>query len=172
LTGKILEIQKDVDGLRIKAEDLQGHVSGLELNTEHIMTYVEETFVSGDEFGQYRSEVEQTAKSFEQRFDLVEGSLDKTSAHIRSGLLDTNENGNPVYGIEVGQRDVVDGEETFNKFARFTADRMSFYDANDTEVSYIGDYKQVITNAKVLERLEVGKFVFDTSNGIALRWEG
>ena len=66
---------------------------------------------------------------------------------------------------------MVNGEETFNKYARFTADRLSFYDANDTEVSYIGDYKQVITNAKVLEKLEVGKFVFDTSNGIALRWE-
>jgi hypothetical protein len=171
LTGKILEIQKDVDGLRIKAEDLQGHVSGLELNTEHIMTYVEETFVSGDEFSQYRTEAEQTAESFEQRFTRVEGSLEETTAHIKSGLLDHKENGDPIIGIEVGQRDVVNGEETFNKYARFTADRLSFYDANDTEVSYIGDYKQVITNAKVLEKLEVGKFVFDTSNGIALRWE-
>jgi hypothetical protein len=171
LTGKILEIQADVEGLRVKAEDLEGHLGGLELTTDHFMTYVEETYVSGDEFSQYRTEGEQTAKSFEQRFTRVEGSLEETTAHIKSGLLDHKENGDPIIGIEVGQRDVVDGEETFNKYARFTSDRLSFYDANDTEVSYIGDYKQVITNAKVLEKLEVGKFVFDTSNGIALRWE-
>ena len=171
LTGKILEVQKDVEGLRVKAEDLEGHVSELELTTEHFMTTVEETYVSGDEFSQYRTEAEQTAESFEQRFKRVEGSIEETTAHIKSGLLDYKENGDPIIGIEVGQRDVVNGEETFNKYARFTADRLSFYDANDTEVSYIGDYKQVITNAKVLEKLEVGKFVFDTSNGIALRWE-
>ena len=171
LTGKILEVQKDIDGLRVKNEDLQGKLSGLELTTEHFKTYVEETYVSGDEFSKYRTESEQTAEAFEQRFERVEGSLDETSAHIKSGLLDRKENGDPVYGIEVGQRDVVNGVEKFNKFARFTADRLSFYDANDTEVSYISDYKQVITHAKVTGNLEVGKFVFDTSNGIALRWE-
>lgn len=171
LTGKVLEIQKDIDGLRVKAEDLQGKMSGLELTTEGIKTYVEETFVSGDEFSKYRTEAEQTAESFEQRFSRVEGSISETSAHIKSGVLDTKENGDPVVGIEVGQRDVVGGVETFNKFARFTSDRMSFYDANGTEVSYIGDYKQVITHAEVLGNLKVGKFILDTSNGIALRWE-
>ena len=171
LTGKVLEIQRTVDGLIVKNEDLQGKMSGLELTTEHFKTYVEESFVSGDDFGKYRTEAEQTAESFEQRFERVEGAIDETSAHIKSGLLDQREDGTPIIGIEVGQRDVVDGEVTFNKFARFTADRLSFYDANNMEVSYIGDYKQVITNAEVLENLKVGHFVFDTSNGIALRWE-
>jgi hypothetical protein len=172
LTGKILEIQKTIDGLYIKNEDLEGKVGGLELTTESFKTYVEDTFVSGDEFHQYRTESEQTVDSFEQRFERVEGEIDETRAHIKSGLLDRDGNGDPVYGIEVGQRNVVDGVETFNKFARFTADRLSFYDANNTEVSYISDYKQVITNAEVLENLKVGKFVWDTSNGMALRWEG
>jgi hypothetical protein len=172
LTGKILEIQKTIDGLYIKNEDLEGKVGGLELTTESFKTYVEDTFVSGDEFHQYRTESEQTVDSFEQRFERVEGEIDETRAHIKSGLLDRDGNGDPVYGIEVGQRNVVDGVETFNKFARFTTDRLSFYDANSTEVSYISDYKQVITNAEVLENLKVGKFVWDTSNGMALRWEG
>ena len=101
----------------------------------------------------------------------MEDSLDETSAHIKSGLLDHTESGDPIYGIEVGQRDIVGGVETFNKYARFTSDKMSFYDASGNEVSYIGDYKQVITHAEVIGNLKVGKFVFDTSNGLALRWE-
>ena len=171
LAGKVLEIQKSIDGLVIKNEDLEGKVSGLELDTEHFKTYVEETYVSGESFSKYRTEAEQTSQSFEQRFERVEESLDETSAHIKSGLLDHTESGDPVYGIEVGQRDIVNGVETFNKYARFTSDRMSFYDASGNEVSYIGDYKQVITHAEVLGNLKVGKFVFDTSNGLALRWE-
>ena len=171
LTGKILSIQQSVDGLKIKNEDLEGKVSGLELSTESLKTYVEESFVSNDEFHQYRTEAEQTADGFEQRFDRVEGDLKETKAHINSGLLGYTDDGNPIIGIEVGQRNTDDGVETFNKYARFTADRLSFYDANNTEVSYIGDYKQVITNAEILETLKVGKFVFDTSDGLALRWE-
>ncbi len=171
LTGKILSIQQSVDGLKIKNEDLEGKVSGLELSTESLKTYVEESFVSEDEFHQYRSEVEQTTDSIEQRFKRVEGDLYDSQAHIKSGLLDDSDPSAPVYGIEVGQRNVVGGVETFDKYARFTADRLSFYDAHDTEVAYISDYKQVITNADVLGNLKVGKFVFDTSNGLALRWE-
>ena len=171
LTGKVLSIQQSIDGLKIKNEDLEGKVSGLELTTESFKTYVEETFVSDDEFHRYRTEAEQTAEGFEQRFERVEGDIRETNAHINSGLLGHTDAGGPIYGIEVGQRNLVDGIETFDKYARFTADRLSFYDANNTEVSYIGDYKQVITNAEVLDTFKVGKFVFDTSNGLALRWE-
>ena len=171
LTGKVLSIQQSIDGLKIRNEDLEGKVSGLELTTESFKTYVEETFISNDEFHRYRTEAEQTAEGFEQRFERVEGDIRETNAHINSGLLGNTDAGDPIYGIEVGQRNLIDGVETFDKYARFTADRLSFYDANNTEVSYIGDYKQVITNAEVLDTFKVGKFVFDTSNGLALRWE-
>lgn len=171
LTGKILSIQQSVDGLKIKNEDLEGKVAGLELTTESFKTYVEETYVSDDEFHQYKSEMEQTAQRIEQRFTRVEGEMYESQANIRTGLLDDTDPAAPVYGVEVGQRNVVDGVTTFDKFARFTADRLSFYDAHNTEVAYIGDYKQVITNADVLGNLKVGKFVFDTSKGLALRWE-
>lgn len=172
LVGRVLEIKKSVDGLSVKNEDLAGKVAGLELSTESYKTYVENTFVSEGEFSSYRTESEQTAEGFEKRFERVEGDIDETKAHIKSGVLDHDENDNPIYGIEIGQRNTSDGVETFNKFARFTSDRLSFYDAGGTEVSYIGDYKQVITHAKVLGNLEVGKFVFDTKDGLVLRWEG
>jgi hypothetical protein len=66
----------------------------------------------------------------------------------------------------------VDGEEVFNKYARFISDRLSFYDQNDNEVAYISDYKLYITHLHVTESISHGGFVTDTSDGIAIKWEG
>lgn len=94
------------------------------------------------------------------------------NGNIYSGIIEYADSGEAIVGIEIGQTTNIDGKETFNKFARFTADRLSFYDANSVEVAYISDYKLVITNAWVKETLEIGnqdsKFVLDTSDGIAL----
>lgn len=104
--------------------------------------------------------------------DDLYGSTIGTEAYLKSGLLYYDDNGVPVYGLEIGQTNTVDDVETFNKFARFTADRLSFYDADDTEVAYVSDYKLVITNAEIKGTLKIGGFILDTSNGLALRWEG
>ena len=104
--------------------------------------------------------------------DSITAILVDVQAYIKSGLLFYDDNGVPVYGLEIGQTNTVNGVETFNKYARFTSDRLSFYDANDTEVAYISDYKLVITNAEIKGTLKTGGFVWDTSNGIALKWEG
>lgn len=104
--------------------------------------------------------------------DDLYGSTIGTEAYLKSGLLYYDDNGVPVYGLEIGQTNTVDDVKIFNKFARFTADRLSFYDANDTEVAYVSDYKLVITNAEIKGTLKIGGFILDTSNGLALRWEG
>lgn len=91
---------------------------------------------------------------------------------VYSGIIEYASTGEAIVGIEIGQSTKVNGQETFNKFARFTADRLSFYDANSVEVAYISDYKLVITNAWVKEDLEIGnddsRFIFDASDGLAL----
>lgn len=105
-------------------------------------------------------------------------------AHIKTGLLyyvgedgtesDIElEDGTPVYGVEVGQI-VTDetGKETFSKFARFMADRLSFYDQNGSEVAYISDYKLYISNAEITGALKLGGFTIDTERGFTLRWVG
>ena len=74
--------------------------------------------------------------------------------------------------MEVGQTTEVNGEELFNKFARFTSSRLSFYDANGSEVAYISDYKLYITNAQILGNLYLGSYILDTTNGIAFIWNG
>ena len=174
LTGKVLEIKKTIDGLMIKNEDLEGKVSGLEMTTESFKTYVENTFVSGEEFSQYRSESEQTATEFTQRFKSIEDGIDETNAHIKTGLLDTNDDGTPVYGLEIGQRSTVDGEVTFDKYARFTAEKLSYYDSNGNEVSYISDKKQYVTHTEVTGSSKLGGFV-DTvlaDGGVVTKWVG
>ena len=94
------------------------------------------------------------------------------NAYIKSGQLYYNDEELPVYGLEVGQTNTVNGVETFKKFARFTADRLSFYDQNDTEVAFISDYKLFITNAEVSGSLILGQYKIDTSNGLAFKWVG
>lgn len=101
----------------------------------------------------------------------IKDTLIETNARIRTGKLYENENG-PIYGVEVGQITEVDGKEVFNKYARFTAGKLSFYDKNDTEVAYISDYKLHITHAHVTGTLTLGKYVIDTSKGLALKWVG
>ena len=99
-------------------------------------------------------------------------SLVEVNANIKPGLLYEDENGIPVYGLEIGQKNIIDGVEVFNKYARFTSGRLSFYDQNGTEVAYISDYKLYITHAEVTGSLKLGGYFVDTTNGLAFKWVG
>ncbi len=199
LTGKILSISKSIDGLEIRNEDLNGKVGSLELSVDAFRTYVQDAFVSEEDFGKYRtdisSELKQTADGLSLTFENVRTSvgevsdkldevatnvdglgqsLSEVTARIKSGVLDHEEDGSPVYGIEVGQRTEVDGEEVFHKYARFTSDRLSFFDNVGEEVAYIGDQKMFITHAEITSSLKLGGFV-DTvldDGSIISKWVG
>lgn len=150
LTGKVLEMSKTVDGLVIRNEDLTGKVSGLELTTDEIKTYVEEKLVTSESFEQYRSESVQTAKDFTQKFESLDQYRNETSANIKTGLLGHTEDNIPIYGMEIGQQtENADGENIFDKYARFTSEKLSFYDQNDNEVTQIGDKKMAVTNVEI-----------------------
>ena len=94
------------------------------------------------------------------------------TANVNSGLLYETADGTPVYGFEVGQTNLEDGEVKFQKFARFTADRLSFYDQNGSEVAWISDYKLYITDVEISGKAKLGAFVIDTTKGFRLRYEG
>lgn len=102
----------------------------------------------------------------------IKEAIISTNANIKTGILYYDDDSVPIYGVEVGQTTEVNGEELFNKFARFTSSRLSFYDANGSEVAYISDYKLYITNAQVLGNLYLGSYILDTTNGIAFIWNG
>lgn len=116
--------------------------------------------------------LQSSVAAMESTVTVLKTSLLETNAYIRTGILYYSEDGTPVYGLEIGQTNAVDGTETFHKFARFSSSRLSFYDRNDTEVAYISDYKLYITNVHITGKLTIGEYEIDTTDGLAFRWTG
>lgn len=160
-------------------------LTGVYEDAEELKRSLKSEYLAISDFGAYydKSSVDlvESAKSVEQlykdfqvlqtRSSDFEEYMVTVSANIKTGEL-YQENGAPVYGVEVGQTTEVNGKELFNKFARFTSSRLSFYDANGSEVAYISDYKLYITNAQILGNLYLGSYILDTTNGIAFIWNG
>ena len=149
----------------------------------------------GDFYEATKNTVDANSRAIEQDLVSKQAIFDKdgnilaellVNGHIYSGIIEYAKDGEAIVGIEIGQTTTTNGEKTFNKFARFTAEKLSFYDpASQVDpVAYISNYKLVITDAEITGDLEVsgklklgrneepGRFVLDTSNGIALSWEG
>ena len=144
-------------------------------------------YVAQSDFGTYKEEAEQriveNSTSIEQFFtnlqeiitqnDLEHSRID-VSANIRSGVLDYDDSGVPIYGVEVGQRTEIDGVEVFDKFARFTSNRLSFFDQNDNEVAYISDRKLYINHAEIKYSFRMGGFMdtVQADGSIVTKWVG
>lgn len=171
----------DVKSLIIKSADI------VNAYYDEINHRLEGIYVSQSDFGTYTEEtaldIEATSKSISLIFkdiqeinstlDTIRNESIETDAYIRSGILYYEATtGAAVYGLEIGQTNVVGGVETFDKFARFAADRLSFYDNNDTEVAYISDYMLFITSAKIKGMLYHGGYKVDPTDGLAYFWNG
>lgn len=112
------------------------------------------------------------------RIEEIEGEISgirETNAWIKTGKL--SDEGNGVYGVEVGQMVTTTSPtgsltESFQAFARFTANKLSFYDENGTEVAYISDRVLHITRAEISDSLRLGGYDVDTSDGITFKWGG
>lgn len=134
--------------------------------TEHFRQEVERSlsgqYVAQSQFGTFRQETQQrlTANDQElkqqfsnvQRLETsVEGlrsAVLEVNATIRTGLLSQEEG---IYGVEIGQETYENGVIRFHKYARLTAQKLSFYDSNDLEVAYISDRRLFVTSAVVQE---------------------
>lgn len=150
------ELNEKFDGQYVAQSDFGTYVEQTSQEVTRNSTVTENIFVSLQEIiGAVES---------------LESSLIEVNAHVKSGLLYYDDKGVPIYGLEIGQKNTIDGEDVFNKYARFTSDRLSFYDQNDTEVAYISDYKLYITNVQISGTLTLGGYDIDTSNGLAFKW--
>ena len=153
---------------------------------EEISRRIEGKYVAQSDFGMFQEntsqQINETSTEVERLFenvqkiitDIDEYSLIETQSRIRAGLLDYDALGVPIYGLEIGQKNVIDGAEVFNKYARFTSDRLSFYDQNDSEVAYISDNKLFIANVEVLVSIKRGgliEIVLDNGD-IVEKWVG
>lgn len=148
---------------------------------EEINHRLEGMYVAESDFGTYAektdAQIEANSKTIEQRYSSlqtllseIETSVLETNAYIKSGALYYDDDGYPVYGLEIGQTNEEDGAEIFNKFARFTAEKLSFYDKNENEVAYISDKKLYITDAHITGSLTIGRYYCLTANGLAFKW--
>lgn len=165
-------IIKSADIVTAYQEEFNKTFSGEYVSKSDFGTYMNTTMqeldISPDAIKQSFTDIQ----TIESDVDGINDALVDVTAHIKTGKLYEDDDGSPVYGVEVGQKDIVDGVEVFNKYARFTSSRLSFYDQNGTEVSYISDYKLYITNVVIMGNLWIGKYVMDTSIGIAFKWIG
>lgn len=167
-------IIKSADIVQAYYEEINSRLIGSYVANSDFGTFIEQT---EQEFSQSSTDIEQLFTNLQNIITEIENlnfTLAEVNAHIKSGLLYYDDKGVPVYGLEIGQRNVVDGEEVFNKFARFTSDRLSFYDQNDREVAYVSDYKLYIRNVEITSSYKIGGFI-DTvmPNGdVVTKWVG
>jgi hypothetical protein len=167
-------IIKSAEIVQAYYEEINSRLEGIYVAESDFGTFMEQTEQS---ISQNSTGIEQAFTNMQQIITDIENlnfTLAEVNAHIKSGLLYYDENEIPVYGLEIGQKNTIDGEEVFNKYARFTSDRLSFYDQNDTEVAYISDYKLYIRNVEITSSYKIGGFV-DTvmANGdVVTKWVG
>lgn len=153
-------------------EEVTTRLSGLYVAESDFGTYIEETELK---ISQSSENITQSFTNIQQILTDIENlnfSFAESQAHIRSGILYYDEDGLPVYGLEIGQSNTIDGEKVFDKYARFTSEKLSFYDQNGNEVAYVSDYKLYITNAEVVGILKLGAFQIDTTKGFNLKYIG
>lgn len=143
-------------------------------------------FVAKSSFGTYREEISkqvtETARQTSENISSIRTIFDtldnlvsnkESQGFLRLGELEIDEEGFPVVGLEVGQTRLQDGVSVFSKFARFTPQRLSFYDEQGQEAAWLSDQVLCIQKAKVLGQMQVGLFVTTADpNGLVTRYIG
>ena len=154
------------------------------VQAEEILSQVDNIYSSKTDLGDLEervsSQISQTAEGITEIFseslssfsdDLssvggeVKELVSSLDVYIRRGELEEG-----IYGIEIGRSDS-------NIKARFTNDRLSFYQGL-SEVAYISGSNLYITRAEILDYLKIGNltdgyFTFDVSeNGLEVMWSG
>ena len=136
-------------------------------------TYLEETNRKVEENSKGVSESYKQIQAIDTDLDGIAEYINTTEGYIRRGILD--EQG--TIGIEVGE--TMDG--SYHRYARFTAEKLSFFDINGSEVAYIGagDVDKSDSNclyvrgkAVFLGEIQLGGYKTDTTDGLAFTWIG
>ena len=154
-----VQINKRLEGLYLAQSDFGSYREDTSLDIQANNTSINQLFTN----------TRQIYDTVDSLYNTVIGS----TAYMKTGLLYEDEDGVPVYGLEIGQTNNVNGEDVFEKFARFSADRLSFFDQNAVEVAYISDYRLYITNADITGTLNLfGKFKVYYNKGMIFKWTG
>lgn len=152
---------------REKLETL-GQLKALVLKSAQVTQVLEERvgkrlegkYVAASQFGTYCQETSQTieanSRELKQTFQSVEqlesavAGLDSAVREV-SASIRTGEIAEGIYGVEIGQQEGEGGVIHFRRYARLTAEKLSFYDNNEIEVAYISNRRLYVTAAEVSE---------------------
>ena len=167
-------ILKSADIIEVYQEKISTALAGEYVASGDFGSFVEETNATLEANSTGMNQIYNDLQQITGAFESLSYAMIEVNAHIRSGLLYTGEDGVPVYGLEIGQRTEIDGVETFHKFARFTADKLSFYDPNGTEVAYISDQRLHIAHAEIQSSMTMGGFrdMVQSDGSVVTRWIG
>ena len=162
------EISRRLKGVYVAESDYGTFAQQTEQRIKETSTYTEQQF----------SNVQGIITNIDEKLDFYVADVE---AYIRHGQVDEDDNGVPIYGIEVGQTTKLDGNEEFKAYARFTADRLSFFDRSGTEVAYVSNDKLYISKVEITANADsivpahkIGGYAdFVTAGGgIVTKWIG
>lgn len=178
-----------------QAKELADSINGLTKTVNSISS----EYVAASEFGTYiekiNAEIVANPESVTQYYSFVSTLKNQivglnealqnyetaTDGYICSGIVGYDQNGNPKYGVAVGQGLKVttvniNGQEV-KKIAEenfrgiFTAQRLSFY-AGEEEVAWVANNELSIPGLAKLGGIVVGKWTISTENGLSFKWGG
>ena len=142
-------IIKSADIVNAYYEEINRRLSGLYVAQSDFGTYRQETQQEITENAQGITRAFSDMQTIGDTLAQVQAAVTQVNAWIKTGKLGEDENSVPIYGVEIGQQTEEDGLVVFRKFARLLSDRLSFFDQNGVEVSFIGDETMHITRAEI-----------------------
>ena len=142
-------IIKSADIVNAYYEEINRRLSGLYVAQSDFGTYRQETQQEITENAQGITRAFSDMQAIGDTLAQVQAAVTQVNAWIKTRKLGEDENSVPIYGVEIGQQTEEDGLVVFRKFARLLSDRLSFFDQNGVEVSFIGDETMHITRAEI-----------------------
>lgn len=177
-----------------QAADTFNSIKALIIKSADIVKAYEETiktdfngeYFADSDFGTYlnetRASIIQNSQGIQENYTSVqtlktdfEEEVKDTNAYIKRGLLGYDSDGNAIYGVAVGQTT----SGVYNKYAWFTAEKLSFFDSQGNEVAYIGSGSStdkdtkclyILGKAVFLGEMQIGGYKIDASDGLAFTW--
>ena len=158
-------IIKSADIVRAYEESMKETFNGSYIAQSDFGTYLQNTQLTVETDSKTISEY---FKNVQEITNGIEEELKDQNAYIKRGLLDHDSKGNAIYGMEVGE---TTNDGAYRRYARFTADKLTFYDGGGYPVAYIGAGCLYIDGKAVfLGDVQLRKYYVDTSDGLAFTW--
>lgn len=159
-------LDESLDELNDKVKALKQDVLTVQQSTEANIEINSQAITQ--QYSEIKS-MEETIKSMDGQVKDVTAKVTATDGYIKTGKIAEDENQNPIYGVEIGQ---TKDDLEFSVFARFTPEKLSFYDGHGNEISYFSGQKLHIKEAVVLSAMNLGGYEINTKKGLTLKWAG